>query len=97
MSLHSFLKEQIRISRAGKIAKLKSELLFLERQPIGLEQQKQINKIKCQIAKLEEQQKIDSEKNSRSNSTSIYSTNEKIINNGINTTIDLSKKQKSKK
>jgi len=57
-----FINNKLRINRAGKIAKVKIELEQLKSQAQTSEVQKRIRKLTCELAKLEEAQRIASEK-----------------------------------
>lgn len=57
-----FFDNRLRIHRAGKIAKVKIELEQLKAQKQTPEVQKRIRKLTCSLAKMEESQRIASEK-----------------------------------
>ena len=57
-----FIDNRLRIHRAGKIAKVKIELEQLKGQKQTPEVQKRIRKLTCDLAKMEETQRIASEK-----------------------------------
>ena len=99
MGLFDWLGNQIRVKRAGQIAKDKTERKQLANAYQTEDTQKRIKKLDQRIAENEERNKIASENNLKPKSTTKnYSVNnETTVNNGINTTFDLSKKQKSKK
>lgn len=84
--MFDFFKKVARVNRAGKIAKDKAIINGDE---------DHIIKAKVRIARNEEKQKIASEDNLKTSSkttSKTYNTT-KTINNGVNTTIDISKKK----
>lgn len=61
-----FFSNAFRVHRAGKIAEANSQIEAIQKKDrISYSDQKQLNQLKSKVAKLEEKNKIASEKNSR--------------------------------
>ena len=96
MGLLSFFKNQIRVQRAGKIAKDTTEREQLTNGFQTSYTEKRIKKLSSRIAKNKERQKIASENNQKSKSTTKNFTyhNSNTMNNGFNTNLNFNKFKK---
>lgn len=99
MGILDWIKGEIRVQRAGQIKRDETKRNQLAKGYQNSETEKQIQKLDARIAKNKERQKIAAENNTKANNTTknVSYSKTTTVNNGINTNIDISKKNKSKK
>lgn len=96
MGILGWIKNEIRVQRAGQIKRDETKRNQLAKGYQNSETEKQIQKLDARIAKNKERQKIASENNTKSNQTTknVSYSNSTTVNNGINNHVDLRKPKK---